>query len=208
MSSGFDRLGGALLALSLALTAGCGPTAGAVPAVPEDGPPSGRYLLMDSGGRAVTNEDFPDRFQLIAFGYTYCPDICPTTLAEVSVILKNLGPEAERVQPLFVTVDPERDTPDKLRTYVQYFHPRLIGLSGSPELVKRAAENFQVGYEKAAEPGVRPGDYAVDHTAGLFLLGPDGGYVRKFAYSMAPSEIAAVLAGYLAETAPRGPRGN
>ncbi len=170
----------------------------------EDTRPNGRYLLMDSGGRAVTNADFPGLFQLISFGYTSCPDICPTTLAEVSIILKNLGPDAERVQPLFITVDPERDTTEKLRTYVQYFDPRLIGLSGSPELIRRAAENFQVGFEKAAEPGAKPDSYAVDHTAGLFLLGPDGGYVRKFGYSMAASEIAAVLADYLAQASPRG----
>lgn len=189
----------AMGALSLALVMSLVGLVRATETAPSQSPPSGRYLLMDTNGRAVTNEDFPDKFQLISFGYTYCPDICPTTLAEVSIILKNLGAGGEQVQPLFVTVDPERDTPEKLRAYTEYFHPRIIGLTGSPELIRRAADNFQVGYEKAVEPGGKPGEYAMDHTAGLFLLGPDGGYIRKFAYSMAPSEIAAVIAGYQAE---------
>ncbi|MBL8394491.1 MAG: SCO family protein [Candidatus Accumulibacter sp.] len=145
---------------------------------------------MDANGRAVSNEDFPGRFQLISFGYTFCPDICPTTLAEMSAVMSSLDKDAERLQPLFITVDPERDTASILRTYVAFFHPQIIGLTGSPALVRRAADNFRVRYEKVFEPGAPADQYAVDHSAGMFLLGPDGRHVRRFAYAMPPAEIA------------------
>ncbi|MBL8423701.1 MAG: SCO family protein [Candidatus Accumulibacter phosphatis] len=150
---------------------------------------TGRYLLMDTNGRAVSNEDFPGRFQLISFGYTFCPDICPTTLAEMSLVMSSLGNDAGRLQPVFITVDPERDTASVLRTYVTFFHPRMIGLRGSPALIRRAADSFRVRYEKVREPGAPPDEYAVDHSAGMFLLGPDGSYIRKFAYAVPPAEI-------------------
>lgn len=159
-----------------------------------------RYLLMDANGRAVTNEDFPGQFQLITFGYTFCPDICPTTLAEMSVIMEKLGEGSKLVQPVFITVDPERDTAGVLRTYTEFFHPRILGLGGSPALIKRAADNFKVRYEKAREPGSPPGQYAVDHSAGMYLLGPDGRYIRKFAYSMPPLEITERIAEIMAAT--------
>lgn len=163
----------------------------------------GRYLLMDAAGRAVSHDDFPGYFQLIAFGYTFCPDVCPTTLAEMSVVMERLGPDAERLQPIFITVDPERDTAANLRTYTEFFHPRILGLTGSPELVRRAADSFRVRYEKVREPGAPPGQYAIDHSAGMFLLGPDGGYLRKFGFSTPPAEIAARIAEYLATTEQR-----
>jgi protein SCO1/2 len=159
---------------------------------------SARYLLMDANGRAASNEDFPDSFQLIAFGYTFCPDVCPTTLAEMAIIMEKLGTASARLQPLFITVDPERDSAAQLRTYTAFFHPRIIGLSGSPALVRRAAENFGVRYEKVFEPGAPPEQYAVDHSAGMYLLGPDGHFIRKFAYGMLPTEIAERIAEILA----------
>ena len=149
-----------------------------------------RYLLMDTKGRAVTQQDFPGKFQLIAFGYTFCPDICPTTLAEMSLIMNKLGNRAERLQPIFVTVDPERDTPEKLSQYTVFFHPRIIGLTGSPELVRRVADNFKVLYKKHLEPGAAADRYSVDHSAGMYLLGPDGRYLGKFAYGTPPTEAA------------------
>lgn len=149
-----------------------------------------RYLLMDSRGRAISDQDFRGSFQLIAFGYTFCPDICPTTLAEISLIMEKLGTRAEQLQPLFVTVDPERDTPEVLRRYTAYFHPRIIGLTGSPELVRRVADHFKVRYEKHWEPGAEKDKYSVDHSAGMYLLGPDGSFLRKFAYATPPQEVA------------------
>lgn len=148
-----------------------------------------RYLLMDTRGRAVSDQDFAGRFQLIAFGYTFCPDICPTTLAEMSLIMQKLGSQADRLQPLFITVDPERDTPAVLSRYTQFFDPRIIGLTGTPELVKRVADHFKIRYEKHWEPGADKDKYSMDHSAGMYLLGPDGGFLAKFAYAMPPQEI-------------------
>ena len=189
------RLCAILLALLLAL-----PVSAADAATDEATGITARYLLMDANGRAVSNEDFPGYFQLIAFGYTFCPDICPTTLAEMSVIMEKLGKEADRLQPLFITVDPERDTAAVLRNYTEFFHPRIMSLTGSPALVRRAADNFKVRYEKVREPGVPADQYAVDHSAGMYLLGPDGRYIRKFAYATSPLEIAERIAGMMATT--------
>lgn len=149
-----------------------------------------RYLLMDTRGRAITDQDFLGRFQIIAFGYTFCPDICPTTLAEISLVMEKLGKQADLLQPIFVTVDPERDTPEKLRDYTAFFNPRIIGLTGSPELIRRVADHFKVRYEKHWEPGAEKDKYSVDHSAGIYLLGADGRFLAKFAYATSPQEIA------------------
>lgn len=161
-----------------------------------------RYLLQDPRGRSVTNEDFRGRFQLISFGYTYCPDVCPTTLVEMAAILKQLGEQAERVQPIFISVDPERDTGKVLQTYTEFFDPRILGLTGSPALVRRAADNFKIRYAKVREPGNE--NYAVDHSAGMILLGPDGEFIKKFAFATPVDNIVKVLDEILTAT-PRMP---
>lgn len=150
-----------------------------------------RYLLQDPNGRSVTGDDFRGRFQLIAFGYTYCPDICPTTLVEMAGILQHLGDRAKRLQAIFITVDPERDSGEVLQNYTRFFDPRILGLTGSPALVRRAADNFRIRYAKVQEPGGNPAHYAVDHSAGLILLGPDGLVVGKFAYATPQAELNA-----------------
>ena len=152
-----------------------------------------RYLLQDPNGRSVTSEDFRGRFQLISFGYTYCPDVCPTTLVEMAAVLRQLGDQADRLQPIFITVDPERDTGKVLKTYTEFFDPRILGLTSSPALVRRAADNFKIRYAKVREQGGDPNRYAVDHSAGLILLGPDGEFIKKFAFSMPTTEIAAQI---------------
>ncbi len=186
-----NRLCLAILAAALLFAA---PARAEPPSPAEDDQPEigivSRYLLMDSRGRAVSDQDFRGSFQLITFGYTFCPDICPTTLAEISLVMEKLGSRAERLQPLFVTVDPERDTPEVLRRYTAYFHPRIIGLTGSPDLVRRVADHFKVRYEKHWEPGAEKDKYSVDHSAGMYLLGPDGGFLGKFAYATPPQEVA------------------
>ena len=149
-----------------------------------------RYLLQDPNGRSVSSEDFRGRFQLITFGYTYCPDICPTTLVEMAAILKQLGDQAQRVQPIFISVDPERDSGKVLQTYTEFFDPRILGLSGPPALVRRAADNFKIRYAKVIEPGAKPGNYAVDHSAGMILLGPDGQFIKKFAFATPVTKVA------------------
>lgn len=158
-----------------------------------------RYLLQGPNGRAVMDSDFRGRFQLISFGYTYCPDICPTTLVEMAHVLRLLGGNAKRVQPIFISVDPDRDTPEALKVYTAFFDPRILGLTGSKETVRKVADLFKVRYEKVQEPGAS--HYAMDHSAGMILLGPEGAYVAKFAYGTSADEIAGKL-GKLLEALP------
>jgi len=152
-----------------------------------------RYLLQDPNGRSVSSEDFRGRFQLISFGYTYCPDVCPTTLVEMAEILKQLGKQADRFQAIFISVDPERDSGQVLKTYTEFFDPRILGLTASPALVRRAADNFKIRYAKVREPGGDPGRYAVDHSAGMILLGPQGEFIKKFAFSTPVPEVTKQL---------------
>lgn len=153
-----------------------------------------RYLLQDVNGRATTPEDHRGYYQLLSFGYTFCPDICPTTLADMTAVLKELGPLAQRLRPLFISVDPERDTLQVLREYTAFFDPRIIGMTGSPALVARAAGNFKVRFQKVPRAD---GNYAVDHSAGMYLLGPDGSFARKFGYGTPAAEIAAAIRQYM-----------
>lgn len=147
-----------------------------------------RYLLEGPNGRSITNEDFRGRFQLISFGYTYCPDVCPTTLIEMAAILKLLDEKSAKLQAIFITVDPERDSSTVLKTYTEFFDRRIIGLTGSPALVRRAADNFKIRYAKV--PGSDSKNYAVDHSAGMILLGPDGQFIKKFPFAMPVDQIA------------------
>jgi len=185
------------LFLALALSGPLAAQTASLPMAEESVGINPRYLLQDPNGRSVTSEDFRGRFQLIAFGYTYCPDICPTTLVEMAAILKQLGDQAGRLQTIFITVDPERDSAQVLKTYTGFFDPRIIGLTGSPALIRRAADNFKIRYAKVHEPGGDPTHYAVDHSAGMFLLGPDGSFITKFAFATPVAELSARISGYL-----------
>lgn len=149
-----------------------------------------RYMLIGPNGSAVSNEDFRGRFQLVTFGYTYCPDVCPTTLVEMADILKQLGEQADHLQGIFISVDPERDTPQSLQAYTRFFDPRIIGLTGSPALVQAAARNFKVRYEKVIKETGDPKLYAVDHSAGMYLIGPNGDFIKKYGYATPSSDIA------------------
>ncbi len=163
-----------------------------------------RYLLQTQYGNVVTNQDFGGQFQLITFGYTSCPDVCPTTLAEMAAILEQLGEAGKRVQPIFISVDPQRDTPKVLGNYVAFFNPRILGLTGSPALVRGVADNFKARYEKVQEPG--SDQYWMDHSAGMYLLGPDSGFVAKFPYAMPAAEITARIKAQLDATPEPTPR--
>jgi len=184
-------------ALLLSLLAGVAPlsaqpVAGTrhVPAAEDAAPLLPRYLLTDPQGRAVTIDDFRGRYQLVTFGFVSCPDVCPTTLLEFRQVLELLGSEAKRLQPIFITVDPERDTREILREYTGAFDARILGLTGSPELVRRAANSFRIQYEKVREPGAKPENYTMNHTAGMVLLDGQGRFVARFAYAMTAAEIA------------------
>lgn len=159
-----------------------------------------RYLLLDVRGRMISNEDFPGRYQLITFGYTSCPDVCPTTLASMAQVRKRLGPLGERLQLIFVTLDPERDDAAALARYTAYFDAQIIALTGSAELIHAAAEHFQVQFRKFAAPG-GAGGYSVDHTAGMYLLGPDGLFLTRFAYDSPAPDIAARVAALMSADA-------
>jgi len=158
-----------------------------------------RYLMMDQHGHAVSQADFRGRLQLIYFGYTFCPDVCPTSLAVMAQALRMLGDDAQQVQPIFITVDPQRDTPELLAEYVKYFDPRMLGLSASPEVTRRTAELFRARYEKVPAENGDPTRYTMDHTASLFLLGRNGEFITKFAHGLPAAAVAERLRGYLAE---------
>ncbi len=160
---------------------------------------SPRYLLMGTNGRAVRAEDFRERFQLIAFGFVSCPDVCPTTMAAMQQVLVELGEQAKHLQPIFITVDPQRDTLEVLGAYTANFDKRILGLTGSAELVRFAANNFKVEYTKVQEPGAGPNVYTMDHTAGLFLLGPDGQLLKKFAERTPAQDISAQIKTWMNE---------
>lgn len=163
--------------------------------------PAPRYLLQGPRGQAIRSEDFHDRFQLVAFGYMSCPDVCPGTMQEMKLILGSLGEQAKQLQPIFISVDPDRDTPAVLHEYVRTFDDRILGLTGNARLVRWAADNFKVEYKKVMEPGAAPGSYAMDHTAGMFLLGPDGQLLKKFGYSTPVANITETIQQWIAADA-------
>lgn len=132
----------------------------------------GRGLeLSDYNGKTRTLQDFAGKAVVVFFGFTQCPDVCPTSLAELTEVMKKLGPDADRVQVLLITVDPERDTPEVLKQYVTAFDPRFLGLTGTPDQVKKAAASFKAYYAKAP---TKDGNYTMDHTAAFYLLDGKG----------------------------------
>ncbi|MEZ5933105.1 MAG: SCO family protein [Alphaproteobacteria bacterium] len=149
------------------------------------------FELVDQTGSPIADEDFKGSWQLVFFGFTYCPDICPTTLDTVSAVMEALGSDADSVAPLFITVDPERDTPDVMADYVANFDSRIIGLTGSPEQIKAAAQAFRVYYNKAENTDA-PDDYSMDHSAFLYLMGPNGEYVSHFSHN---DDVEKIVAG-------------
>jgi protein SCO1/2 len=153
----------------------------------------GPFSLTDHTGKAVTEKDFRNRKTLVFFGFTSCPDICPSGLQVMAAALDKLGPKADQLVPLFVTVDPERDTAEKLAQYVKSFHPKLIGLTGTEEQVKAVAKAYRVYFKKIPDEKT-PGAYTVDHSAFFYLMDENGGYVRHFSHSVDPDTLAAELA--------------
>jgi protein SCO1/2 len=151
--------------------------------------------LVDHTGAERTLEDYRGKVVVVFFGFTQCPDVCPTTLVELSEVMKLLGDRADEVQVLFVTVDPERDTPELLAKYVPAFDPRFVGLWGDSEAIARTAKDFKVFYQKSKETS--PGSYSVDHTAGTYIFDPDG-RVRLFAkHGVGPQPLAEDIARLL-----------
>ena len=152
----------------------------------------GPFSLIDQTGQRHTEADLKGHYSLIYFGYTYCPDICPTSLTVITQgidLLEESAPaKAEAVQPIFITVDPERDTREAMAGYAEHFHPRMMALTGTPEETAAAAKAYRVYYQKVEEPGAS--DYLMDHSSIIYLMGPDGQYLTHFSHGSTPDEIA------------------
>jgi protein SCO1/2 len=155
----------------------------------------GPFKLIDQNGKDVTDRDFRGRYMLVFFGFTHCPDICPAELQVMSAALDRLGDKASKVVPIFITLDPERDTQGVMADYVKNFGPNFVGLTGSPEAVAATAKAYRVAYAKVEEQGTADG-YTVDHSALVYLMGPDGEYVTHFAYGTSADKMAKTLARY------------
>jgi len=148
-----------------------------------------QLVLNDHNGRAVSLETFKGRIVVLFFGYTHCPDVCPTTLSDMAQAIGLMAPEAAaKVQVLFASVDPQRDTPEILKAYVPYFHPGFLGLHGSPEQVAKAANEFKVVYRKQLVAGAS--DYLIDHSAGSYVLDQQGRLRLYLPFALPPEEIA------------------
>ncbi len=156
----------------------------------------GPFTLTDHEGNAVTEADFLGRHTLVYFGYTFCPDVCPMELLSITEALERLGPKADDVVPLFITVDPERDTVAVMADYAQNFHPNLRALTGTPEEIRATTRAYRVYFKKADGPEAGD-DYLMDHTSLIYFMGPDGSYVTHFTFGTPPDEIAIRLSELL-----------
>ncbi|HXF53621.1 MAG TPA: SCO family protein [Hyphomicrobiaceae bacterium] len=153
----------------------------------------GPFSLIDHHGQRVSDEDFRGRLMLVYFGFTYCPDVCPTGLQVMAAAIEKLGPKGEDVVPILITVDPERDTPEALARYVPSFHPRLIGLTGSSAEIATVARAYRVYYRKVKDEASSQ-TYTVDHTSIVYLMGRDGQFVTHFTHATPPDAMAAAIA--------------
>ena len=169
----------------------------------------GPFELTDHNGKRVTDRGFPGKYLLVYFGYTYCPDVCPTGLTDISNALDQIGPLADKIQPLFITIDPARDTPEQLKEYATYFHPKLLGLTGTPEDIAKVAKAYRIYYAKVTPKGANadPDDYTMDHSAIMYLMAPDGKFIQHFGHGTGAETLAKRLTATVrpgrATTSPR-----
>ena len=146
----------------------------------------GPFTLMDGDGHTVSDQTYRGKWLIVYFGYTFCPDACPTALNEIAEALVALGPDAARVQPLFITIDPERDRPDVMRQYVAAFDTRIVGLTGTPQQIAAAAKAYRVFYEKVGDGP----NYSMDHSTGIYVVAPDGRFNSLLPHDITGQEIA------------------
>ena len=152
----------------------------------------GPFALQDGSGKTVTDRDFRGQYMLVYFGYTFCPDVCPTTLNAVADAMDKLGPDASKVRTVFITVDPKRDTPAVVGKYAAAFGPHVVGLTGTPEEIAQVAREYRVYYaEHRTGPG--PNDYAMDHSSVLYLMDPKGAFVAPVRADQSGDQMAAAL---------------
>ncbi|MGB3273022.1 MAG: SCO family protein [Xanthobacteraceae bacterium] len=154
----------------------------------------GPFQLVDNNGQQVTEKTLQGRPSLIFFGFTHCPDVCPTALFEMSEVMRALGPDAARVNAYFISVDPERDTVAAMKDYLSSFDPHLKGLTGSPEAIAQVVTGYRVYAKKVPQ---KDGDYTMDHTALIYLMDRNGNFVKPFDLKRTPDEAAAELKTYL-----------
>jgi protein SCO1/2 len=166
---------------------------GNAPAVSQASAVGGPFKLTDQEGRAVTDQDVKGKPFLVFFGYTHCPDVCPTTLFDMSEVFRKLGPDADRAGGLFITVDPERDTPEAMKSYLSSFDPHLRGLTGDEAAIESAAKAYRVYFRKVPSPD---GNYTMDHTGLVYLMDKRGHFVAPFNLKRRPEEAAADLRKY------------
>jgi len=184
-------LAGLILCFTVVLiVTGRGPESFASPSAAIGGP----FKLTDQNGKTITDRDLKGRPSLVFFGFTHCPEICPAALFDISEILTKLGPDASKVNALFITVDPERDTPAVLKDYLSSFNPRLTGVGGDAEQLAAVAKAYRVYYKKVP---TKDGDYTMDHTAIVYLMEKNGQFVAPFSLKRKPEEGAAELRRYL-----------
>jgi len=164
------------------------------PTLPQVAAIGGPFSLTDQNGRTVTDQDFKGRPFLVFFGFTHCPDICPTTMFEISEILKKLGPDGDRVRAVFITVDPERDTPAALKDYLSSFDPRIVGITGDDAAIAAVAKAYRAYYKRMP---LAEGGYTMDHTAIIYLMGKDGRFVTPFSLKRTTDAAAAELRKHL-----------
>ena len=150
------------------------------------------FELTDHNGMVQTDEYLAGRWMLVFFGFANCPDVCPTTLAEVAAVMDGLGSDATQVQPLFISIDPERDTPQALAEFIPYVDANIIGLTGTADQIERTSKTFRIYYEKIEE-AASPDGYTMGHSSQLFLFDPQGGYVGAWTYGTPAEEILADL---------------
>ena len=150
----------------------------------------GPFTLENSMGKTVTAKDFRGKYMLVYFGYTYCPDVCPTTLNVVAAALDELGPRAKNLVPIFITVDPQRDTPQVMRRYTAAFSPDLIGLTGTSDEIAKVAKEYRVYYAKHVT-GSGPNDYSMDHSSIIYLMAPDGKFIAPIGAEQSSADMAA-----------------
>jgi cytochrome oxidase Cu insertion factor (SCO1/SenC/PrrC family) len=156
----------------------------------------GPFTLTDASGKPRSDSEFRGKLMIVYFGYTYCPDVCPADLMAITQALDALGPSAEGVQPIFITIDPERDT-KVLGEYVTAFHHSLVGLTGSPEQIRKVANSYKAFYVKV--PDARGADYSIDHTGVVYLMGRNGEYLGFMPPQTSPDRLTEILRKYLAK---------
>lgn len=162
------------------------------PAVVADAPFRPTFSLPDAGGHIRTPAEFAGKHLLVFFGFTNCPDVCPRSLAEVAQVMDDLGPEAAKVQPLFISIDPERDRRLGLAAFTAAFHPAIIGLAGDAAQTTAAADSFRIHFARE-DDAAAPDGYTMSHSPALYLIGPEGDWLRQFPYGTPASDILADL---------------